>query len=80
EFIFEHYWGYTRYNSNTTIEYGVEHKSWQVQNVKDWKLDCDVAGQYGSQFVPYLSAKPSSVFLANGSEVLIRKPVFIKKG
>ena len=79
EFIFEHYWGYNAYNSTTTIEYGVEHKMWQVQKVKDWKLDCDFS-QYGSQFVPYLSAKPSSVFLANGSEVLIRKPVFIKKG
>jgi hypothetical protein len=80
EFIFEHYWGYNKYNATTTIEYGVEHTTWQVQLVKDWKLDCDVASLYGKEFVPFLSAEPTSVFLAKGSEVVIRKPVFIKKG
>lgn len=78
EFIFEHYWGYNRYNTITTIEYGVEHSTWQVHPVKDWKLNCNVASLYGKKFVPYLSAKPSSVFLAKGSEVLIRKPSFLK--
>ncbi|WP_018617026.1 YqjF family protein [Segetibacter koreensis] len=78
EFIFEHYWGYNKYNEQTTIEYGVEHSMWQVHKVKEWKLDCDVASLYGEAFVPYLSAEPDSVFLAKGSEVLIRKPSFIK--
>jgi uncharacterized protein YqjF (DUF2071 family) len=78
EFIFEHYWGYNKYNSKTTIEYGVEHDMWQVQKVKEWSLDCDVASLYGQEFLPYLSAAPSSVFLAKGSEVIIRKPRFIK--
>jgi uncharacterized protein YqjF (DUF2071 family) len=78
EFIFEHYWGYNKYNVNTTIEYGVEHAMWQVHKVKEWKLDCDIASLYGKAFVPWLMAAPSSVFLAKGSEVVIRKPVFIK--
>lgn len=78
EFIFEHYWGYNKYNTHTTIEYGVEHAMWQVHKVQEWKLDCDVAAVYGKAFVPWLSAEPSSVFLAKGSEVIIRKPVFIK--
>lgn len=79
EFIFEHYWGYNKYNATTTVEYGVEHIRWQVSEVKNWNLDCDTASLYGEEFVPFLSAKPSSVFLAKGSEVVIRKPVFIKK-
>lgn len=78
EFIFEHYWGYNKYNKSTGIEYAVEHVMWQVRKVKTWNLQCDVASLYGAEFVPYLSAKPSSVFLAKGSEVVIRKPVFIK--
>lgn len=78
EFILEHYWGYNKYDENTTIEYGVEHVMWQVHKVKNWKLECDVASLYGQEFVPYLSAEPSSVFLAKGSEVVIRKPSFIK--
>lgn len=78
EFIFEHYWGYNKYNSHTTIEYGVEHQMWQVHKVLEYALDCDIAGLYGPEFVPYLSVKPLSVFLAKGSTVTIRKPVFIR--
>lgn len=77
-FIYEHYWGYGKYNIQTTIEYGVEHPSWWVYPVKDFKVQCDVAGLYGHQFVPYLLQQPSSVFLAKGSDVLIRKPSFLK--
>jgi uncharacterized protein YqjF (DUF2071 family) len=79
EFIFEHYWGYNKYNDHTTIEYGVEHNTWQVHKVNNWQLDCDVAGLYGKEFIPFINAAPSSVFLAKGSEVVIRKPSFIRK-
>lgn len=78
EFIFEHYWGYNKYDKKTTIEYGVEHDIWKVHKVKDWKLECNVASLYGEEFVPFLSERPSSVFLAKGSEVVIRKPRFIR--
>jgi uncharacterized protein YqjF (DUF2071 family) len=79
EFIFEHYWGYNKYNDTTTIEYEVEHVTWQIHKVVDWQLECDIANLYGQQFVSYLKAKPSSVFLAKGSDVIIRKPTFLKK-
>ena len=78
-FIFEHYWGYNKYNDQTTIEYGIEHEMWQVHKVKNWKLSCDIAALYGEKFVYAFSKSPSSVFLAKGSDVLIRKPVFIRK-
>lgn len=78
EFIFEHYWGYSKYNATTTIEYGVEHEKWQVYQVNDWSINCEVASLYGETFVPTLAQKPSSVFMAKGSNVLIRKPRFIK--
>lgn len=76
-FIFEHYWGYSQYNATTTIEYGVEHPSWQVHKVLNWKLNCDIEALYGAAFVPYLSAAPSSAFMAAGSDVVIIKPRFI---
>lgn len=79
EFILEHYWGYNKYDAKTTIEYGVEHEMWQVHAVKQWNLDCDVAALYGQTFVPYLTRQPSSVFLAKGSEVVIRRPGFIRE-
>jgi hypothetical protein len=79
EFIFEHYWGYSAYDKNTTLEYGVEHDVWQVYPVKEWSFDCDIASNYGTVFVPFLTGKPSSVFMAKGSDVLIRKPRFISE-
>lgn len=79
EFIFEHYFGYNGVNLKTTIEYGVEHPRWQVYPVTDFSLECDVATLYGKEFVPFIEGiRPHSVFLAKGSDVIVRKPVFIK--
>jgi hypothetical protein len=78
EFIFEHYWGYNKYDDKTTVEYGVEHDVWQVHNVTDWHLSCDIKSLYGGSFVAPLAQKPSSVFLAKGSGVIIRKPALLK--
>jgi uncharacterized protein len=79
EFIFEHYYGYNQLNKNTTIEYGVEHPRWQVYPVKNFELNCDVAKLYGEEFVPFIqNVKPHSVFLAKGSDVIVRKPKYIK--
>lgn len=80
EFILEHYWGYNTFNKTTTVEYGVEHRRWQIRDVKNWHLDADITALYGAAFVPFLTVEPTSVFLANGSDVIIRKPTFIKKG
>lgn len=72
EFIFEHYWGYNSLSPAKTMEYQVEHISWQVANVKDWVFDADVVELYGEQFAPYLQGKPYSAFFANGSEISVR--------
>jgi uncharacterized protein YqjF (DUF2071 family) len=72
EFIFEHYWGYNSLGKTKTMEYQVEHVSWQVQNVKDFVFEADIAALYGEQFVPYLSVKPYSAFFAKGSEIGVR--------
>jgi uncharacterized protein YqjF (DUF2071 family) len=72
EFIFEHYWGYNSWNDTLTMEYQVEHISWQIGFVKDYVFEADVATLYGEAFVPYLTAKPASVFFAKGSEIAVR--------
>jgi len=80
EFIFEHYFGYNQLNKATTIEYAVEHPRWQVYPVTDFTLDCDIAGLYGAAFAPFIeNQQPHSVYLAKGSKVIVRKPVYIKK-
>ncbi len=77
EFILEHYWGYNKYDATTTIEYGVEHVTWQTHEIQKWNLECDVASLYGPSFVSFLSREPHSVFLAKGSDVIIRKPKYL---
>ena len=80
EFIFEHYFGYNKLNSNTTIEYSLKHPRWQVYPVTDYKLDCDVEKLYGAAFVPFIqNVKPVSIFLAKGSDVKVKMPSTIKK-
>ena len=69
EFIFEHYFGYTKVNSTNTEEYHILHPSWKVNKVTAYKINCDFDKMYGSQFAFLNSTKPDSVFLAEGSWV-----------
>jgi uncharacterized protein len=80
EFIFEHYYGYNKLNNQTTIEYAVEHPRWQTYPVMESHLQCDVEKLYGAEFVPFINnITPHSAYLAEGSSVIVRKPVYIKK-
>ena len=72
EFIFEHYWGYNKLTDAKTMQYQVEHISWQIAEVTNPVFDADIAELYGKEFVPFLSTKPFSAFFANGSEVNVR--------
>lgn len=80
EFILEHYFGYNGLNKNTTIEYAVEHPRWQIYPVHKFLLTCDVQQLYGQAFVPFIKdVEPHSVFLAKGSDIIVRKPVKLNK-
>ena len=74
QFILEHYWGYNELNARTTIEYGVEHPTWETFAISSYRAGFDMEALYGKAFVPYLSVAPQSVVLAKGSEVIIRRP------
>ena len=77
EFIFEHYWGYTRQRDGGTVEYAVEHPRWRVWTAERAHIECDIAALYGPAFLPALSATPRSAFVAEGSPVLVRRGVRI---
>jgi uncharacterized protein YqjF (DUF2071 family) len=72
EFIFEHYWGYTRRRDGSTAEYQVEHPRWRVWSAQNARLDCDSASLYGAQFTKALATVPVSAFLAEGSPISVR--------
>lgn len=71
EFIAEHYWGFTKVNETKTYAYEVQHPRWEIFHVTDYKIDCDFTNLYGDDFSFLNSEKPSSVFMAKGSEVKI---------
>lgn len=71
EFITEHYWGYTKINDTKTSEYRVEHPRWNIYKVMNYKIDVDFKEVYGNEFSFLQTEKPSSVFLAEGSEIQV---------
>lgn len=72
EFITEHYFGYTKAGRNKSLEYDVEHQQWKTYDVDEFTINADFSDLYGSNFSFLNDAKPNSVFLVEGSNVLIR--------
>jgi uncharacterized protein YqjF (DUF2071 family) len=70
-FIYEHYWGYSRLKNGATLEYRVEHPSWNIYPVKNYNLNVDFKLLYGEEFQFLNNTKPASVFVAEGSPVVI---------
>jgi uncharacterized protein YqjF (DUF2071 family) len=73
EFITEHFWGYTRINDRMTSEYEVAHPRWQIYPVKEYGIDVDFGKVYGSNFAFLSDAEPISVYLAEGSEIIVKQ-------
>ena len=71
-FIFEHYFGYTRVNENKTLEYGINHPSWKINQVIDYSIDCDFEKMYGPNFAFLNAQQPDNVILAEGSAISVQ--------
>jgi uncharacterized protein YqjF (DUF2071 family) len=71
EFIYEHYYGYTKVNECTTEEYHLQHPSWKVCTMLNYNINCDFIAMYGSAFSVLNKTKPTAVFLAKGSSVSV---------
>ncbi len=71
EFITEHYWGYSKRDKNSTVEYQVEHPRWRMHPILEWFCDIDFEKIYGQPFAHLHDAAPKSVFLAEGSAVAV---------
>lgn len=74
EFITEHYWGYAKKSSETTLEYRVEHPQWKCCEIKDYEISVDFAETYGERFAFLNSVQPYNVQYAEGSAVTVSFP------
>lgn len=72
EFIFDHYYGYAKVNSEKTEEYEVVHQKWETQTVLNYHINCDFEKMYGYPFKFLNEAKPLLVFITEGSNVAIK--------
>lgn len=72
EFITEHYWGYTKIDDTKTSEYEVTHPRWDQYPIVDYAIDVDFELTYGKDFGFLNELKPSSVFMAEGSEISVK--------
>ena len=71
EFITQHFWGYSKKSSTSSIEYHVEHPLWESYQVLNYQIDCDFASLYGKEFGYLSTLQPISVMLAEGSDISI---------
>jgi len=71
EYIFEHYFGYTKVDDNTTQEYNVAHPRWETNQITDYHIDCDFGAMYGEAFRFLNHQEPANVIMAEGSEVTV---------
>ncbi|MGZ3654190.1 MAG: YqjF family protein [Bdellovibrionota bacterium] len=70
-FFKEHELGVGRDREGNTLTYEVEHPFWRVFPVQDFSVRLDAAGLYGPSFAFLRDAKPASVVLAEGSEIVV---------
>lgn len=78
EFITEHFWGYTKITDSVTSEYEVAHPRWQIYPVRDYDVNVDFQTTYGPDFAFLKDAKPVSVYLAEGSNIVVKQGRKIK--
>ena len=71
EFIFEHYYGYTKIDDHVSQEYKVNHPRWLVNAVQDYSIDCDFKSMYGTEFSFLSKSTPGSLIVAEGSPVTV---------
>lgn len=73
EFITEHYWGYTRLSDQKTSEYGVQHPRWDIYPALRYEIEVDFGRVYGESFSFLSQQKPDSVFMAEGSQIVVKE-------
>lgn len=72
EFIYEHYYGYTKINNQLSQEYKVNHPVWNVNKIFDYSIQCDFNSMYGKDFSFLNNHQPATVFIAEGSDVIVK--------
>ncbi len=79
DFILEHYWGYTSQPDGSTYEYAVEHPRWRIWPDVRVTFTGDATRLYGAEFAAALKQSPHSVIASEGSAVVVRKGMPLRR-
>lgn len=71
QFIAEHYWGYSAQRDGGCVEYHVAHVPWRVWKSATAAFEGDAESLYGAELGRVLRRAPDSVFIADGSPVVV---------
>jgi uncharacterized protein YqjF (DUF2071 family) len=71
EFIFERYFGFTKLSPSRTQEYGIQHPKWVTNKILHSAINCDFGSMYGDDFSHLHHQAPSSIIMAEGSQVSV---------
>lgn len=71
EYIFEHYFGYTKLHHGLSQEYRVNHPRWEVHQIHHYVIHCNFGAMYGEHFRFLNDQQPHSVMMAEGSPVTV---------
>ncbi|MGY8747559.1 MAG: DUF2071 domain-containing protein [Pirellulales bacterium] len=75
-FILDHASQYLA-SGKKTLEYKVTRPTWQIWDAAQANFTCDVERLFGKPFVKPLARRPASVFVTEGSDINIYRPVEI---
>lgn len=78
EFLTSQHWGYSKVNEEKTIEYSVEHPRWSVYPTINYQIRTDFEKAYGQKFGFLNQTQPESVFLTEGSAIILKKRITVK--
>lgn len=77
-FFTDQHWGYTKISPRLTKEYEVAHPDWTYYKTKKHQIDVDFGSVYGDRFSFLSNQEPYSVFLAEGSDITLKKSARIQ--
>lgn len=77
-FVTDHYFGYATQRDGGCTEYCVAHPPWRLWQVIDAETDIDATHAFGAQFVEVFAQRPTSVLVAEGSEVSVGKGIRVQ--
>lgn len=80
EFITEHFWGYAKWDEQSTNEYKVGHPRWLTYPISGSEINFDFEKIYGTEYKFLNHQKPLSIYLAEGSEIFVNKGKVILNG